>query len=172
MIFHRYKNPLFNYALRILGNRADAEDTLSDVFLVLFEKKYQPAANAKFSTWLYTVTRNSCIDKIRKRKKFVAMWFTNEETRELKPLEMPACENPPGETLQKEETARYIRRALNKLPFLQKEALVLREYQQLSYEEIAQVLNCSLEKVKILIFRARKALKENIPSFILKEETP
>ena len=63
MLFQRYKKPILNFALRILGNRADAEDITADVFLIRFTKKNLYKPDAKFSTWLFTVARNACITK-------------------------------------------------------------------------------------------------------------
>src|SRR5262249_31903395 len=88
VIFQRYKTPVFNFALRILGNRADAEDVVSDVFVAVFENKYRFDAKAKFSTWLFTVAHNLCISRIRQRKNLVSMWFKNEETDELEAWEI------------------------------------------------------------------------------------
>lgn len=166
MIFCRYKKPVLNYALRILGNRADAEDALSDVFLSIFGKKFQFDGRAKFSTWAFTVARNVCIDKIRKRKKFLPLLFRNERTQEMEVWDPPDAKALPGEDLGKKETARHVQSAIQKLPLEQKEAIVLREYHGLSYEEISGVLNCSLAKVKILIFRARGNLKIELSSFL------
>ena len=162
MIFTRYKTPVLNYALRILGNRADAEDVVSDVFLAVFGGKYRFDPKAKFSTWAFAVTRNRCIDKIRKRKRFLPFVFRNEGTKELEEWDPPDTKDLPRENLEKSETARRVQSAIQKLPLEQKEALVLREYHDLSYEEISNVLDCSLSKVKVLIFRARENLKSEL----------
>ncbi len=165
MIFYRYKKPVLNYALRILGHRADAEDVVSEVFLAIFGKKYRVDPKAKFSTWAFTVTRNICIDKIRKRKRFLPLVFRNDVTQEIEEWDPADTKDLPREDLERMETAHHVQNAIQKLPLEQKEALVLREYHNLSYEEISNVLNCSLSKVKILIFRARENLKnELLPS--------
>ena len=165
MIFIRYKTPVLNYALRILGNRADAEDVVSDVFLAVFGGKYRFDPKAKFSTWTFAVTRNMCIDQIRKRKRFLPFVFRNEGTKELEEWDPPDTKDLPRENLEKSETARRVQSAIQKLPLEQKEALVLREYHDLSYEEISNVLNCSLAKVKVLIFRAREHLKKELMKY-------
>ena len=77
VIFFRYRSRILNFCLRMLGNRADAEDVTGEVFLTLFSKKYAYDPEAKFSTWLYTVARNSCITRIRKRKNLVSVWFSS-----------------------------------------------------------------------------------------------
>lgn len=98
-----------------------------------------------------------------------SLWIKNEEKEEMEALQIPDPDALVREKLAAQETSGHIKDAIEKLPLAQKEALVLREYHQLSYEEISRVLECSLEKVKILIFRARERLRLEIPSF-LKEE--
>lgn len=166
MIFQRYKKPVLNYALRLLGNRADAEDATGEVFLVLFAKKYTYHPTAKFSTWLYTVARNVCITRLRKRKWTVSLFVKRDVESDPQEWEIPDTSNLPGEELEKNEIAQFVKKAIDKLPDEQKEALVLREYQEMSYEEIAKVLQCSIEKVKILIYRARERLRVELPSFV------
>lgn len=166
MLFERYKRPIFNFSLRILNNRADAEDVTSEVFTVLFTNKDSYRPQAKFSTWLFTVARNACITKIRRRKHFTALWFQKENSRDEEVWDIPDPRESSAEQLVQRETAKNVKRAVNKLQGLQKEALILREYQQMSYEEISVVLNCSLENVKILIFRAREALRVELYALI------
>ncbi len=164
-IFERYKLPILNFSLRILANRADAEDVTSDVFLSLFGCKYNFHPEAKFSTWLYTVARNRCISQIRQRKGFISLWFRSFEG-ETKALDLEDPNDLAQEKLNKKETSVFVREAIGKLPQEQKEALVLREYQDLSYDQISQIFDCSLEKVKILIFRARQQLQKELKPFL------
>lgn len=170
MLFHRYKKPVFNFAFRLLGNRADAEDTTSEVFLILVTKKdaYQP--RAKFSTWLFTVVRNACISRIRKRKNVFSMWRTNPDSGQEEEWEIPDDQPSPADDLNRKETARQVKKVIKLLPPMQKEALILREYHGLPYEEIAQILDCSLENVKVLIFRARERLRVELASLIAEDE--
>ena len=166
MLFDRYKKPVLNYALRVTGNRADAEDVTSDVMMTIIVKKetYQPIA--KFSTWLFTIARNSCINKLRRRKNIFSMWVQNNESGEFEALDVPDLENLPDHLVKEKEMTLQVRKAIEKLPDTQREALVLREYQNFSYEEISQILGCSLENVKILIFRARERLRQELSSFM------
>ena len=169
MIFTRYKNPILNFCLRILGNRADAEEITSEVFLNLFSKQYTHNPQAKFSTWLYTIARNCCISRIRKRKNLVSIWFKKDDGS-VDQWDVEDSSDISRESLEKNEMAKHVRLAISKLPLEQKEAIVLREYHSLNYEQISQILSCSLEKTKILIFRAREQLRNDLSSFV-KEET-
>lgn len=160
MVLARYKKPVFNFALRLLANRADAEDVTSEVFIALLGGRYSSQAQAKFSTWLFTVARNTCLTKIRQRKKIQFLWFKDRQTGQEGYLD---CEDPTArasELLQQQEQTAYLKAAIARLPVEQREALILRAYQEMPYVEIAQVLGCSLEKVKVLIFRARQRLRQ------------
>ena len=166
MIFERYKTPIFNFCLRYLGNRPDAEDAVGDVFLKLFSHQYTFDPGAKFSTWIYIIARNSCIDKLRKKKFSVSLWFTNREDGGEEQWDIQDPSEASRDQLAQKEAAQSIRAAIRKLPLEQKEALILREYQGLAYEEIAKVTGCSLEKTKVLIFRARENLRQELSSLI------
>ncbi len=170
MIFFRYKTRILNFCLRMLGNRADAEDVTADVFLAVFDRKYAYAAGAKFSTWAYTVARNRCISQIRKRKNLVSVWFSSQGSEGHEGWEQEDPQDIAGRQLEKREEAALVRQAVRQLPYEQREAVVLREYHQLSYEEISQILNCSLEKVKVLIFRGREHLRAELSSLIKEDQ--
>ena len=166
VVFGRYKNAIFNFCLRILRNRAEAEDVTSEVFMTLCTAQYIQKENVKFSTWLFTIARNQCVSKLRTQRKFSSMWFKNKETGEDQQMEVIDRQNLAGDQLQRKETMAQIQQAIGELPLEQKEAIVLREFHQMNYEEIAQVLNCSLSKVKVLIFRARESLRTTLPAVL------
>lgn len=168
-LFERYKSRILNFSLRILGSRADAEDVTSEVFLALISGKYTYTPKAKFSTWAYTVARNSCISIIRKRKKVSGMWTTTEDGTTVQRDVKDSNENS-RETLEKKEAKVLVQEAISALPLEQREAIILREYEKLSYDDIAVTLECSLENVKILIYRARETLRIQLTSFLNEEE--
>ena len=169
LIFERYKGRILNFSFRILGVRADAEDVTGEVFLALFSGKYTFDSNAKFSTWLFTVARNSCFSLLRKRKKVSGLCSTNKDGETFE-MQVEDSNDNSRETLEKKEEKGLVKLAISNLPFEQREAIVLREYHKLSYEEISVTLECSLENVKIQIFRAREHLRVQLSSF-LKEES-
>jgi RNA polymerase sigma-70 factor (ECF subfamily) len=168
-IFTRYKKPVFTFALRFLANRAEAEDVTSDVFLTVVSGRYKYSPNAKFSTWLFAVTRNACISRIRSSKKFFSLWFKTEQGDDQE-MQFPDHTLPkPDHALLKDEQSDLLEKALAHLPLGQREALLLKEFQDMSYEEIAKVLNCSLANVKILIFRGRENLRRQLKTSGLEE---
>lgn len=166
VIFERHNQGVFNFALRFLGNRADAEDTTSEVFSRLCTSQGRFTPNAKFKTWLLTITRNICLDRIRSRGRWGGMWFQKQGSDHYEVMDFPSDRESPQDNLQNKETIFHLQAAIAQLPVDQREAIVLREYEGLSYEEIAAMIGCSLANVKILIYRARTQLKSTIPSFI------
>ncbi len=168
-LFQRHKGRIFNFAFRLTGSRADAEDVTSDVFVQLFNRKFQDDGRAKLVTWLFTVARNACLSRMRSAKHFVSLWFKDNADGGYKQWDIPDDSAPPGAELGKKELAQVVRQALFKLPVEQKEALILREYFQKDYAAIAQILECSLEKVKVLIFRGRERLREELGPMITEE---
>jgi len=170
VIFQRHKDKLFNFALRFVGNRADAEDAVSHVFMMVCEKRYAIKPGASFKTWAYTVARNICLSKIRSRGKFFSLWSPKNDPNYDQAIDVIDQKAIAREQLSQKEIMAIIQNAINKLPEEQKEALLLREYNGFTYEEIAQVLECSLEKVKVLIFRARNHLKDVLPPVLLEGE--
>ncbi len=167
MIFERHKLGVLNFALRMTGNRPDAEDVTSDTFLRVCDPQHKfVVANARFKTWLYTIARNCSIDRIRQKQKWAPFWFRKPGTDEMQEMDFPDRTDSPSQSLNRKEVAHHVRQSIAKLPVDQREALLLREYQELSYEEIAQVIGCSLANVKVLIYRARTQLKDEIPAFI------
>lgn len=166
VIFHRYKNRILNFCLRMLGNRADAEDVAHDVFVTLMGHKYTYQSTAKFSTWLFTIARNKCIDRIRKSRRIFSMTFSKKDSSQTEQWEVADDRPDSSEDLATKERARVVQQAIAKLVVQQREALVLREYHRFSYDEIAGILNCSLANVKVLIFRARESLRVELASHI------
>lgn len=168
-LFQRYHARILNFCFRLLGNRADAEEASGDVFLALIAQKDGYEAHRTFSTWLYTIARNKCVDQWRKRRRLLPLWWPGTSQEESAEIEVPDAADPAWERMAKQEVAARIQRALRKLPYAQREALVLKQYHDLSYAEISEVLHCSLENVRSLIFRAKERLRlELVP--ILKED--
>lgn len=165
-IFQRYKKRILNFALRLLGNLADSEDVVSEVFFIVTSKKSSYAPTAKFSTWIHTIAYRRSIDRIRARKKTVFSWFQKQDSDAMNELEFMDPGPLADEQASKKETEALVKDAVERLPLKYKEVVVLREYQQLSYEEIAKVLGCSKNKVKTLLFRARERLKKKLPSLL------
>lgn len=161
-IYLRYKYRILNFCWRMLGNRAQAEDVASEIFMSLFTSAYKIQSDAKFSTWFYTIARNHCVDALRLRSR--------QRACEADQRFVENCDAPlgAGDELLFKEAQSHLRAALENLSDEQKQAIVLQHYEGLSYSEIAAVLGCSLDKVKVLIFRAKENLSVQL-AFLLKE---
>jgi len=158
----RYESKVFNLAYRFMGNYADASDLAQETFIRLYQSLVSFRGDSSFSTWLFRVAANACRDELRKRqrRKNVSM----DEMVALSPANVPVADNAysPEETVQRHEVQRQVQECLKQLSDDHRLILVMREIQDLSYEEIAEVLQCSLGTVKSRINRARNALKERM----------
>lgn len=159
-----YQKRVLNHAFRMLGNSADAEDAAQDIFIRVFRAMAHFNEESAFSTWLYRITTNVCLDVLRKRKRqnTAANVSIHQYNSEEEEFELPIEDNSsaPYEQAQKKEAMRALERALAKLGEEQRNAIVMRDINGLSYEAIAEVMNCSLGTVKSRINRSRLALRK------------
>jgi RNA polymerase sigma-70 factor, ECF subfamily len=145
-------------AFRMCGNHEDAQDLSQQVFLRIWKAAARYVPTAKFSTWMFTILRNCAATCMRKRGRF--MVESLDEQRELHGFEpMDAQQRSAGDQLAEKEEFAHIHEAVQALPDQQKLAMSLRVYEELSYEEVAEVMETSVSAVKSLIFRARSSLK-------------
>ena len=171
-LFHRYQRRILHFCHRLLGSRAEAEDAAADVFLVLVANRTGYRAGHKLSTWLYTLAHHKCVDRIRRRRWTVSLDGAPEDDEGGHlPLDPPSTEESVVEGLSREQVAGRVRQALAMLPSEQREAIILHQYQGCSYDEIGQILHCSLAKVKILMFRGKERLREELATFIQGERS-
>lgn len=150
---------------KMLGNPTDAEDLAQQVFLRVWKSapRYQPTA--KFTTWLFTITRNLVFNEVRRRqRKPVSSLDQEEETRERQ-IVADEGQNPQEAALQKELEA-AVDRAIASLPEKQRLAVILRRYEDIPYEQIGEILHLSLSAVKSLLFRARLQLRQELRQYL------
>jgi RNA polymerase sigma-70 factor (ECF subfamily) len=165
----KYKQPVMNLAYRILRDAAEAEDVAQNVFLQAYKSAARYQASARFSTWLFTIARNLCLNEIRRRSR--------HPTDSLDATGPDADEHParqfedrnaslPTDTALHQELAQKIELALAELPEIQRTAILLCRRDDLSYEDIAKVLGCSLSATKSLIHRGRETLKQKLKPYL------
>ena len=164
-LVERHQNAVVGTVAKMLGNSAEAEDISQQVFLRLWRhaKHYRP--DAKFTTYLFTITRNLVFNETRRRRrhKMVSM-DESEDFSGVQVASNPA--NQPDSELLQAELQRTVDAAIAALPEAQRLAVVLRRYEQMPYEEIAPVLGLSVSAVKSLLFRARSTLRESLSKFL------
>ena len=160
-----HQNAIVGTCARMLNNVDDAHDIAQMVFIRVWRSapRYEPTA--KFTTWLYTITRNLVFNETRRRgrKKTVSADEREENSHHL--IKDSPDHQPDAEMLQA-ELRRAVDAAIASLPETQRIAVVLRSHDQLPYEEIAEVLGLSLPAVKSLLFRARTVLRETLGGYL------
>lgn len=146
VLFDRYQDPLFNFYCRLTGDRTVSEDLVQDVFyrILKYRQTYRPGTS--FRTWMYQIARNARLDSLRKEKVQV-------------PLEFDITGPQQPDRVQQEQETALLHKALMQLPEEKREILVLSRFQELKYEEIAQLLGCEVGAVKVRVFRALKELR-------------
>ena len=168
-LVEKYKQPVMNLAWRTLRDETEAEDLAQNVFVQAWKSAERYQATAKFSTWLFTIARNLCLNEIRRRTRHPAESL--DQTREddgeqpIFQVEDKRLAAAPDELLRG-ELERKVDEALAALPENQRLALALCKQEELSYEEIAAVLDCSLSATKSLIHRARETLKARLKPYL------
>jgi RNA polymerase sigma-70 factor (ECF subfamily) len=165
----KYKQPLYNFIFRTLRDETESEDVAQTVFLQVYKSRARYERTAKFSTWLFTIARNLCLNEIRRRSRHPAESLEESNAEhddqpsrqyEDKKIFLPTDDALHG------ELARKIEEALAELPENQRTAILLCRQDELSYEEIAEVLDCSLSATKSLIHRGRETLKEKLKPYL------
>lgn len=150
---------------RMLGSNSDVEDIAQQVFIRVWKSAGRYVAKAKFTTWLLKITRNLVFNEMRRAKRHPHVPVQIEPEADEIPLKDEQT-SAPDVTLLESELQSAIENAIGLLPDTQRMALVLRRYEELSYEEIADVLDLSVPAVKSLLFRARTELRERLKSYL------
>jgi RNA polymerase sigma-70 factor (ECF subfamily) len=168
-LVEKYKQPVMNFVFRSLRDETEAEDLAQNVFLQVYKSRARYERTAKFSTWLFTIARNLCLNEIRRRTRHPAESLeesqTENEDAALRQYEDKKVVLPTEHILQG-ELAGKIDEALAALPENQRTAILLCRQDELSYEEIARILGCSLSATKSLIHRGRETLKERLKPYL------
>ena len=165
----QYQQPLANFICRTLRDEAESEDVAQNVFLQVYKSRQRYQPTAKFSTWLFTIARNLCLNEIRRRSRHPAESIEeNQAENEDQPQRQyeDTKSDLPVDRVLHGELARKIEAALAELPETQRTAILLCRQEELSYEEIAVVLHCSLSATKSLIHRGRETLKEKLKPYL------
>lgn len=155
-LMQRYKDSIYFMALKMVNNKDDAMDLTVETFGKAFEniEKYKP--DFAFSTWLFRIATNNCIDFIRKKRlNVVSLQSLTEEDREEKQLQIVSNTLNPEETSIKKQESEKLKSIVEQLPQRYRTLIILRYYDEQSYEEISQQLDLPLGTVKAQLFRAR-----------------
>jgi len=148
-----------------MGGRDDVDDIAQEVFIRVYRSLSKFKFDASFFSWLYRITMNLCIDEIRKRKirRVLSLDYLTEDVLENSMKDKN--NSTASDSIFTEEKQRMVQSALQRLTPEHREVLVLREYQDLSYDEIAETLGLRVEAVKSRIFRARKEMRSLLSDY-------
>jgi len=164
ILVNRHQTSILNLVYRLIGDRTQAKDLAQEVFLRVWQsaKSYEP--KAKFTTWIYRITANLCFNELKsaRRKKWFSFNRSDEDGGHT--FEETLADSAPSaeDILLQKERSRQISDALQRLPENQRMALVLKRYDGLSYQEIAQIIGCSVSAVESLLVRAKRTLQEKL----------
>ena len=154
ILFERHHHRLFNFLFRLTGNRHLSEDLVQEVFVRILKYRHTYCGENQFTTWLFQVARNARIDHVRQSPR---------EDADVESMPDIASPSPtPAENVEQQEQMRILLQALSKLPEERREILLLRGFQGLKFEEIAQVLDCPVNTVKWRAFQAIRELKVSV----------
>lgn len=167
-LYTRYKKPIYNYIYRLIGNRAVAEELAQETFIKVYTNISSYRPTGKVSSWIYSIAGNLAKNELRSRgyRKAVSLEAKISDDEKLKLKDMLANGSfKPDEIAQNRELRERIQKVINMLDVKHKEVLVLCDVQGLSYEEAAEVMDCSVGTVASRLSRARaafvKLFKEN-----------
>lgn len=144
---------------KMLGSDAEAEDLAQQVFIRVWKSAPRYRPTAKFTTWLFRITRNLVFNELRRRRHFV------DRVDEI-PEPTGRRDQEPDQVLMDGELQSAIQQAIDRLPESQRLAIILRRYEGTSYEEIAAVMGTTVPAVKSILFRARAELRERLEKYL------
>ena len=155
----RYEGRMYNLGLRLTGNASDAMDLVQEVFLGVYRNLHRFRGDAKFSSWLFRIAHNKAVDMNRRKKLFVTP-PRNSETDEEPELNLPSePDTEPDYRMSQQQLNRRIQQLLGGLPHEQRLVVELKVYQSLTFEEIADMQDISVNTAKTRFYTALKKLK-------------
>jgi RNA polymerase sigma-70 factor (ECF subfamily) len=160
-LVNRYRDRLINFVYPFLGDFEQAEDVVQETMLKLYEKKHYYREIAKFSTWIYTIARNLANTELRKKKRRKTTYISRM-TNDDRQYDIPAVQADLNQNLQNEFIRDRIYAAIKELPEHFKTVIILRDIQELSYDDISNIVGVPLGTVKSRINRARLQLQAEL----------
>jgi len=164
-LVERHQTLIVGTIARMLGSNSDVEDIAQQVFVRVWRNASRYTPRAKFTTWLLKITRNLVFNEMRRTKRHASVPLHPATQTEPLPVKDESAPSP-AEAILEKELQQAIDDAIAGLPEMQRMAVVLRRYQDLSYEEIGQVLKISVPAVKSVLFRARTELRERLSLYL------
>jgi len=167
-LLQKYRSPLVNFLNRMVRDQATAEDLAQEVFLRVYRARKQYTPSAKFTTWLFRIATNLALNSVRdnRHERMGISLDAPAAGEDSTPLELPAREKRVDERMIERDRLEIIRRAIWSLPEKQRAAVVLHKYEEMDYDEIATILECSEGALKSMLFRAYETLRVELAPLV------
>jgi RNA polymerase sigma-70 factor, ECF subfamily len=170
-LLDKYEKPIYNLVLRLVGDAEDAADLTQDVFVSAYRNSGSFRSDSSEYTWLYRIAVNHCKNRFRQRirKRTRETYSLDDETRSYEsgePVAAAETPNTPWESLHKKELQKHIEEAILNLPYDYKVVVVLRDMQDMTYQEISDVLGVTVDIVRTRLARARGNLRKNLEPYL------
>jgi RNA polymerase sigma-70 factor (ECF subfamily) len=170
LLLRKYRTPLVNFLYRMVRDTAVAEDLAQEVFLRVYRAREEYAPSAKFTTWMFRIATNLALNSVRdnrhRRMEISMDQSVDSGEEDARPLEVADRAPTVEQELVARSRAEMIMRAIHSLPEKQRAAVLLHKYQELDYDEIARVLECSESALKSLLFRAYETLRVELAPLV------
>lgn len=160
-----YQGPVIGTVAKMLGGASEAEDIAQQVFVRVWKSAARYEPQAKFTTWLFTITRNLVFNETRRRKRKPTVSVEKREEVGHQMVEDSQTVSPDQDVLHA-ELEEAVDKAIQELPDKQRMAVILRRYEEMPYDEIGKILSMSVPAVKSVLFRARTQLKESLQRYL------
>ena len=165
-LVNRYKDLVYTLAYRMLKHREEAEEVAQDAFVKVYRSLNKFKGDSKFSTWIYKVTYNTCLDRLKKNKKH----FNDVPIDEYTEYKLETIDNA-LEGMIKMERSDLIKRCINKLPSESSYLLTLYYFEELSLDEMSKIIGITSNTIKVKLYRARKKLAEILHQYFEPKST-
>jgi RNA polymerase sigma-70 factor (ECF subfamily) len=159
VLVKRWERHIYGLTLRILGRDEEAKDATQETFLSAYRNLSKFRGEAKFSSWIYRIALNVCNTRLRTRPKNA---LSIEEQHEATGFELAADNQDLGAGIQQEQITRYVRRALQALPAEMRQVIIMKEYEDLKFSEIAEILGIPLSTVKTRMYTGLSELRKRL----------
>ena len=167
-VVRSYQVKVLGLCTSLLGNATQAEDAAQEIFIKAYQSLQSFRGDSSFSTWLYRITINHCLNQQakKKRQRWFSLDFISDSEIEQNPAPTHDANNRPDTVLEQKETELIIQNSINSLPKQQRIAIILSRYEGLTYQEIAEVMHCSVASVESRLFRAKQNLYRKLRPYL------
>jgi len=171
-IVRKYQQTVFNVVYHNIGHRGDVEDVAQKIFTKVYFSLSKFDDNRPFFPWLYRIAMNQCYDELRRLRRQKVRTFTELNLEDTDRIEALVSQNeiPPSSPQDSKEIHALLLKLLGGLPDRQKMAIVLRDIEDVSYERMAEILNCTEQAARLKVFRARSRLKQLVERALRRKE--